>query len=308
MTTQQIQLLVLILPPNCPYFHRVFGLRLRQQQPSLTERLQVAFNDPALLWNIVQSYGEANLPLPQFQWPASIWRAYEFVTDPECIDENLTQAQELQTPERWAERDLIRALLMCPDATDERIAEVLGLDVEVIQLFELWWNFRSRSRELLYAAQLVNGRDWVAEPQDESAPGEFGIRLMRVARVSGKFEAVLLAAGRKDPSEMGRVEELLEQIERAVLTEAWVRQQSGFIGKEHNPALALAEKYLLSQSETPESDLIFSDPLLALSLNKRAQLVVREHLQRQAAERMRAEREYEREKAQDKRETPEYEI
>ena len=137
MTTQQIQLLVLLLPPNSPYFHRVFGLRLRQQQPSLTERLQVALNDPALLWNIVQSYGEANLPLPQFQWPASIWRAYEFVTDPECIDESLTQAQELQTPERWAERDLIRALLMCPDATDERIAEVLGLDVEVIQLFEV---------------------------------------------------------------------------------------------------------------------------------------------------------------------------
>jgi len=197
---------------------------------------------------------------------------------------------------------------MCPDATDERIAEVLGLDVEVIQLFELWWSFRSRSRELLYAAQLLNGRDWVAEPQGESAPGEFGIRLMRVARVSGRFEAVLLAAGRKGPSEMGRVEELLKQIERALLTEAWVRQQRGFIGKEHNPALALVEKYLLSQSETPESDLIFSDPLLALSLNKRAQLVVKEHAQRQSAQRLQAERAYERNEAQEETEAPEYEI
>ena len=203
MTAQQIQLLVLLLPANSPYFQRVFGTRPSQRPPCLSERLQLALNDPALLWNMAQSYAEANLPLPEFAWPASVRRAYDFLIDPERIDENLTQARDLQSPDHWVDRDLLRALIMCPDATPQRIAAVFGFDVEVIILFELWWNFTSRSRELLYVAQLVNGND-----------GDLGVRLMRVARITGKFRAVLLAAGRADPNEAGSDDELLERISR----------------------------------------------------------------------------------------------
>jgi len=203
----------------------------------------------------------------------------------------------MQTPDHWAERDLLRARILWEDATPQRIVDVKWVYIEVVQLFGLWWNLTSRKRELLYVAQLVNGSD-----------GDLGASLMHVARITGRVRAVLLAAGRAGPTEKGSDEELFEQLERTVLTVALVRQQMGLLGKEQNPALALVEKYLLGLPRTAEIDLIFSDPLLELSLDKRAQRVFREHVQRQAAEQMRAERSQATEKAQEKTGAPDYEI
>ena len=84
----------------------------------------------------------------------------------------------------------------------------------------------------------VNGSDWVAAAQGECASGHFGVRLMRVARVTGKFKAVLLAAGRATPNEESSNEELFEQIERAVLTEADDFDGRAFKRRFRPPALA----------------------------------------------------------------------
>ena len=93
-----------------------------------------------------------------------------------------------------------------------------------------------------------------------------------------------------------------------MVTVALVRQQIGLLGKNQNPALALVGKYLFDLPRTAEIPLIFSDPLLALSLNKGAQQVFREHVQRRAAQQMRALRAYEMEKAQEKTGALDFEI
>lgn len=49
------------------------------------------------------------------------------------------------TPQSLAERDLMRALLICQGASFEMIADVFKYDVDVVRLVDtLFWNVRDR--------------------------------------------------------------------------------------------------------------------------------------------------------------------
>src|SRR5260370_35993054 len=94
MRTTDILNMTVSLEAGIPYFVQAFGTERRRNPPGLAERLQVTLADPALPWNMARSFAEAELPLPEFAWPACVHRAYRFCSEPGYCDEDLERAYE----------------------------------------------------------------------------------------------------------------------------------------------------------------------------------------------------------------------
>lgn len=232
-----------------------------KERLSPAECLQVMLVDPQLCWNIPRFFAEAKLPLPDFPWPTPVLKAYQFCSDAQYRDDNLRWAYELQQPEWWQVRDLVRPLLLCTDSTNDSISQSVHFPPEVISDFEaLWWNVRDRRGDLLYLAQLLDGQR-----------SEVGRQLMRVACLTNNSKLVLMAAGgQTDLSD----KELRQQIEQWLVTEGELGQQLGLMSKKQNPALALLEQYLLGCQKPFKWD-----PAIYISLDKSMQAVVQQMAQ-----------------------------
>ena len=270
MRTTDIVTLTALLGPDIPYFVKVFGPERRENPPVLAECLQVTLADFALPWNMACSFAQAGLPLPDFPWPAAVHQAHRFCSATGCGDEDLETAYELQLPEHQEERDGIRGLLLT-EATDERIAEVYQLRPRVIAYFEgLWWHVRDRRSELLYIAGLLDGQ-----------PNDFAGKLLRLGSWTRDCRLVLMAADLPIAAGQGGTDEDdMKQIEEFLVTEAAVGQALGCVTKRDNPALAVAEEFLL-EAQAPPEDL---DILTQLSLNKEAQRALKEVIMKRAEE------------------------
>ena len=80
---------------------------------------------------------------------------------------------------------------------------------------------------------------------------DFARKLLRVGSLTGKASLVLLAADLPNAACQGLTDEnVMQQIEEFLATEAAVGQQLKYITKRNNPALALVEEFLLD-SEAP---------------------------------------------------------
>ncbi len=266
MKASEIQELTLVLRADEPYFVKLTAHGSTRHSPSLAERLQATMSNYQLGWDIARCFAEAKLPLPDFPWPTPVLRAYRFCSEARYCDETLSRAYELQQPEWWQERDLVRALLLSKDSTDQSIAEAVNFPPEVIADFEaLWWNVRDRRGELLYRAQLRAGKH-----------SEQARKLMRVACLTNNSDLILIAAERPTALSDKRLAQL---IERLLVIEAGLGQELGFMSKKENPALALLEQHLVSSQEPAE----YLDPATRISLDKSMQKVVQqmaqEHMQ-----------------------------
>src|SRR6266481_2526838 len=171
-----------------------------------------------------------------FVLPPTIVRAHQACLDPECLDDDLATASELQMPQQRTVRDVIRGLLLCPEATDQSIATVLGVSPGVVRDFEaLWWNVRDRQRDLLYMSQLLNSQHSALARRQL----KWGLR--------GKREWILLAGDISNPTLSD--EQLRAQMEEMLLTEALELLQQESMAKADNPALDLVEKFILNPDQ-----------------------------------------------------------
>jgi len=256
-----------------PLFAQVFESRASDDPPNLAECLQVTLSDFELGWNLASSFAAAARPLPDFVLPPSIVRAHQACLDPGCLDDDLATASELQMPQQRTVRDVIRGLLLCPEATDQSIGTVLGVSPGVVRDFEaLWWNVRDRRRELLYMSQLLN-----------SQHSALARKLLKWG-LRGKTEWILLAGDISNPTLSD--EQLRAQMEEMLLTEALELLQQESMAKADNPALDLVEKFLLN----PDQNLEEVDILTALSFNKEAQQQIRAFSDAQIREKLEATR------------------
>jgi hypothetical protein len=276
MTTEEIQNLGLVLGPEIPYFAQGIDSEPRKEPIRLAERLQIMLADYELFWNLPRTFAAAGLPLPELAWPPAVRPAYQFCLDPNYRDENLTTAYELQQPQCQRDRDIIRAASLCPDGTNAKIGEPLGLLPGVIDDFQtLWWHVRDRRDDLLFRAQLAQGPH-----------SRFARKLMRWASRTGKTAFVMLAAGVPNLNQKITDSELREELEYLLAIDALIGQEIDRFTKKDNPALAAVERYLLAPAETPAE----WDDLMALSFNKEAQRKLKQGLQEEAEETRAAER------------------
>ena len=138
----------------------------------------------------------------------------------------------------------MRALLSCPDGTDELIADRFQCATDAVQtVHELCWNVRDRKDEPLYRARLLRATRLAAESGLEQAV--FGARLLTLATERGEAQLVLEAAGvSADGSNQATMAMLSGQIERELPMLANRELARGRTSPEQNRALALLLKYL----------------------------------------------------------------
>ena len=273
MRAADIANLTVLMGPANPLFAEVFEARGSDDPPSLAECLLVTLSDFELGWNLASSFAAEARPLPDFVLPPSIVRAHQACLDPGCLDDDLATASELQMPQQRDVRDVIRGLLLCPEATDQSIGTVLGVSPGVVRDFEaLWWNVRDRRGDVRYMSQLLN-----------SQHSALARKLLKWG-LRGKTEWILLAGDISNP--MLSDEQLRAQIEEMLLTEALELQQQESMAKADNPALYLVEQFLLNPDQAAEE----VDVLSALGFNKEAQQKIRAMVDAQNREKLEATR------------------
>ncbi|MHC1767260.1 MAG: hypothetical protein AB9869_23765 [Verrucomicrobiia bacterium] len=292
MTSDEIRRLVHQLPPDCPYY----ALRAFRNDPdrvrnsTLADRLAVALSDVAFGWNVGAAYAEAGLDTPPFITESAIVRATGWLLYPDSWDVAVAEAQALNMPDSRTQRDLLRALLCCRDATLEQIADQCRIDPDVLGLFsELFWNVRLN--EPLFVAQLLY-RDtrFPARADQELEHADSGLRLYRLGYERG-MSAVMRAAGPHLMDDgQGNTRSLLEGVERELLIQAGFGLVQGLVTSEENPALGLAMPLLLANRKTgPERQLDddsrrgLAGMSLAMAINESFMRIMRPALERRLA-------------------------
>jgi hypothetical protein len=266
MSKQRILQMVLIIGAESPYWQLVFGRDWRAR--SLAERFLMALLDFALGWNLASSYAIGGLALPVGITETAIVRAHRFLRDPYRRDTHVHLAHLYSQPETKGAGDVLRALLLCQEATFESIANHCTLEVDVVALFEaLCWNCRDRLTERLYLARICQQGAFA-----EAAGNCRGNNCLRVAFSTGTMESVLAAAppafssGKQTPTESHHA------IRFGVLSSAAAGLAKGRSSSDENPALLPALKIMVEMRKTRTTGKVstlgpMSSEAVAMSLN-----------------------------------------
>lgn len=187
MTRREILQLNSLLTPNSPYFEQLLS-KVQGQAHSELQRSMAALRDPAFGRNVAGAHAAAGLGLPGGDWPEPIRRIYQSLSHPEVPDALFILAELLHLPENQPKVAVMRALLLCPDGTNERIAEFFDYPAGTIKLVDqAYFNVRDRRNEVLYLERLR---------QAQRAAGDtLGFQLLTMAMRGAPVEVVLDAAG-----------------------------------------------------------------------------------------------------------------
>ena len=232
---QTRQYILATLPADSPYYGQPGKVALPQ-----SERLALGLSDPAFVWNVLSSHHQSGLPLPSqptkcFLRAGVLLRNLEFRADE-------VEAVALTHPRCAAQRELLEALLICPDLGIEAIAKHLGLAPAVVEFFhDCFFAVRDRMNERSFILGIVypNGRLASLELASET-PGQ---RLKRIAYEQGS-EALLRITGLAGKSEDEPLEDgkRVQAIERRLLKAADEALLAGRGNEAEVPALDRAMK------------------------------------------------------------------
>ncbi len=252
MTRDEVQGLAQQLPGNGPYYQLAFWDEAEKlQSSSAAQRVDLACADPAFALHVAESYATAGLALPDLPWPCAVPRAYEFLREPNSSAVNMALALQLNLPEKRIQRDVLRAVLICPDNTLQELAHRLRLRLDVLSLFEtLTWNCRDRCHERIYLAQICQmpgfGRASVWPPETQ----DFGSHLLQTAYRVGRTELVLAAAGlAPGQTADSSIETLQNQIVETMLASVVDGLDAEKVSKSDNPLLEPVLRFVARQKE-----------------------------------------------------------
>ena len=230
MTREQILLLAQMLSPE--------GHSLRRH----------ALLDPAFGWNLARACAEAGLRLPAVGVPAPLVRANTFLLELGPPDLNVALAQVINQSK--PQRDLLRSLLICKDATLPSIAELCGFELDVIGLFEgLRWNTLDRRAERAYITRICQQAGAVAGQHSQEGQEDLGAQLLRIAHRTGRTELVLAAAGVVPLKEQLSIKEIYGQIQKGLIASAAAGVLNGQVTEAENPSLKAALKMIAANQK-----------------------------------------------------------
>ena len=240
MTHHVIQERAQQLPSNSPYYQRAFRDEPDKiQRSSAAQRVDLACADPGFALHVAESYATAALPLPDLPWPCAVPRAYAFLRGANSSDVNMALALQLNLPEKRIHRDLLRALLICPDNTLQELADLCRLRLDMVSLFEtLSWNCRDRCQERIYLAQICHMPGFGRATLWPRATQDLGSHLLQTAYRTGRTQQVLAAAGfAPGQAADSSVETLQNQIVDTMLASVVEGLDAEKVSKSDNPLL-----------------------------------------------------------------------
>jgi hypothetical protein len=160
-------------------------------------------------------------PLPDFVEQPVLRRANRFLLEPELLDLNQAQAFAINLPGSQPQRNLLRALLICPSASIESVAALCRVDPEMLEAFEtLFWNCLDRKQDRIYVARICGQLGRGRSPGNQNASGDLGPELLRIAFQDGRTELVLAKAGLAPAMPLVPAPELYQQVRRHLLVSA----------------------------------------------------------------------------------------
>ena len=151
------------------------------------------------------------------------------------------------------QRDLLRALLICDDATPANIAGLCGRDSDQIGCFEcLFWNCLDRRTERHYIARICQQTGAVLAGNRQEALDDRGLQLLRIAYLTGSTASVLEAAGVVPLNEQVPINEIYGKLKKGIIASATAGVLNGQITEAENPSLKSALKMIVAnQKEKP---------------------------------------------------------
>ena len=213
MTVPELRLYITsVLDADSPYY----GQPGKGALP-LADRLAIGMNDPAFVWNVTASHRRAGRKQAYKATNYFVWASLHMEGHPHLWE--LAEVAALIDPRLTARREILEALLLCPDLSLADIAKHVGLTEFVVDVYQGWFfAVRKRMDDHLYIQHIVYPKGRLASLDDGGETN--GQRLKRIAYEQGS-DAVLRITGLvKRPSEDVTCAKLASEVERRVLQDA----------------------------------------------------------------------------------------
>jgi hypothetical protein len=222
----------------------------------IAHRWAEALNDPQWGWRIAFGYHQSQEPLPPSLRDPNVRRAYRYLQG--FRDDSLAIAYGLRTSSHYGTtRSVLQGFLCASDISIEDIASQLGLDVEVVMLFEVLF-FNVRNREATYALNAIFPQTRLgAVVEAEKDYNEVDLTLMRLGRDYGwkevaRFAGLITMEVADESPEM-----MLADVEKTMAANARMLTRAGHLNRKDSPGIRQA-KALMIRAKT-EAELNTND-------------------------------------------------
>jgi hypothetical protein len=262
-------------------------------------RYAVCYRHLNFLWHFVKTFTDGSFDLPMnsvvatnssIDLMARVWH-YEVYHG---MDMNLSMALFIHTGGMGRTHHILEACYVAEDYDCEKVAYVLGLDPEVVALYEsLFFNIRDRIEEHMLLASLVYPETRVKDMGESNSPGvDVKGTLLKIGYDHG-LDEVLGMAGVRGVTAMGSTTTLIKDFEQVLMANALTMAKLGYTNSP-NIAINHAKQLLAAAKQGGDSDVQDSDALGAQSIGEsvvaevmkvsREELLARQKIQQEEAE------------------------
>jgi hypothetical protein len=197
MTRKRIEQLVDLLPEGANYRHRVpANLNTTEVRDNEADLLAYALHDLRFGWHYVKSFLNDKLMMPPDAHDRWIRQAFDYEYY-KFFGPVMRQVFMLDSPHSRHSRDLVKALLVIPELSFEKIGAIVCLEARIIEAYEqLFFNVRDRLNDQAFMAGVIFPHGILTELQGNLQEEELGSLMLRAAAKGGK-ELVFSVAGMK---------------------------------------------------------------------------------------------------------------
>lgn len=254
MNTTAVQETVRLLESNSVAYRPnppIQGRKSTIQPLAAHTRWAEATNDPQWAWRIAQGYHLSQEPLPASIQDQNVRRAYHYLRG--ARDEQMAFVHGLRTSQEYGRiRAVMQGLLCARDISVENIAFKLGLDVEVVRLYEgLFFNVRNRENSFALNTIFPETR-LGAVVEAEKDYNEVDLMLMRLGWDYG-WREVAGFAGLITMEEAGEsTETMLADIEKTLAANARMLARAGHLNRKDSPGIRHAKALMMRAKKAAE--------------------------------------------------------
>lgn len=247
MNTSAVHESVRLLPADSVAYRAhppIFGRKTKNEPLAAHTRWAEATNDPQWAWRIAQGYQLSREPLPSSIQDETVRRAYFYLRGDR--DDQMAIAHGIRTSlEYGMVRSALQGFLCARDISLEGIASQLGLDPEVVRLYEgLFFNIRNR--EATYGLnQLFPLTRLGAVVAAELGYNETDLTMMRAGSEHGWQDVARLAGLIPIAEADESPETMLADVEREIAANARLLARAGRLNCKDAPGIQHAKSLLL---------------------------------------------------------------
>ncbi|MBE0540253.1 MAG: hypothetical protein IH623_02605 [Verrucomicrobia bacterium] len=254
MNTKAVHESVRLLPENSAAYRPnppIRGRKSAKQPLAAQTRWAEATNDPQWAWRIAQGYHWSQEPLPASIHDQNFRRAYHYLRG--ARDEQIAVALGIRTSSQYGTtRSVLQGLLCARDISIEDVASLLGLEVEVVMLYEGLF-FNVRNREATFALNAIFPQTRLgAVVEAEKDYNEVDLMLMRLGRDYGWREIARFAGliTMEEPGES--TDTMLTDMERTIAANARMLARAGHLNRKDSPGIRQAKALMMRAKKEAE--------------------------------------------------------